>query len=211
MRHSVKLIVTLVGALSGQAAWADIYTFVDERGVRHFSNVPQDARYRFYMREPGGDHPPAEAPRLSMRGAPRISPEKIAAYALQIEQAARLYRLDPRLIHAVIHTESAYNPRAVSRKGAQGLMQLMPDTARRYGVANAFDPTENIGAGARYLRDLLDLFAQDLNLALAAFNAGEAAVARFGNQIPPYAETRAYVPLVLARYAALKRSGSQSS
>ncbi len=188
---------------------ADIYTYVDGHGVTHFSNVPQDPRYRFYMREPGQPRAALNPP--GARVASRVSPRIIASYAPHIERAARANQLDPRLLHAVIETESAYNARAVSSKGALGLMQLMPDTARRYGVENAFDPGQNIDGGARYLRDLMALFAQDLSLVLAAYNAGEGAVARYGNSIPPFAETRAYVPLVLTRYRALRRVAAPAS
>ena len=121
-------------------------------------------------------------------------------YVPQIEQIARTYGLDPRLMHAVIGAESAYDPAAVSNKGAMGLMQLMPDTARRFGVEDPFDPTANMHGGARYLRWLMDRFQNDLELVLAAYNAGEGAVERYGNAIPPYAETRTYVARVLDYY-----------
>ena len=121
-------------------------------------------------------------------------------YTPQIEQIARTYGLDPRLLHAVIGAESAYDPAAVSNKGAMGLMQLMPDTARRFGVQNPFDPTANLHGGARYLRWLMDRFQSDLELVLAAYNAGEGAAERYGNAIPPYEETRTYVARVLDYY-----------
>ncbi|BAU50046.1 hypothetical protein SVA_3510 [Sulfurifustis variabilis] len=125
-------------------------------------------------------------------------------YRALVEQAAREYTLDSALLHAVIATESAYDPRAVSPKGAVGLMQLMPETARRYGVSDAFDPGENVRAGARYLRDLLARFDNDVALSLAAYNAGERAVIDRGYRIPPYKETLRYVPAVLARYREIK-------
>jgi soluble lytic murein transglycosylase-like protein len=103
----------------------------------------------------------------------------------------------------VISVESRYNVKAVSKKGASGLMQLMPETAKRYGVADIFDPLQNIRAGAQYLRDLLKMFNNDMRLALAAYNAGENAVVRHGSKIPPYRETTAYVPKVLAFYKQL--------
>jgi len=121
-------------------------------------------------------------------------------YTPQIEQIARRYDLDPRLLHAVISAESAYDPAAMSDKGAMGLMQLMPDTARRFGVEDPFDPTANMHGGARYLRWLMNYFRNDLELVLAAYNAGEGAVERYGNAIPPYAETRTYVARVLDYY-----------
>ena len=121
-------------------------------------------------------------------------------YAPQIEQIARTYGLDSKLIHAVISAEAAYDPAAVSDKGAMGLMQWMPDTARRFGVADPFDPAANMHGGARYLRWLMDRFQNNLNLVLAAYNAGEGAVERHGNAIPPYEETRTYVARVLDYY-----------
>ena len=121
-------------------------------------------------------------------------------YARLIEANALRYRLPAGLLHAVIRAESAYNPSAVSHAGAQGLMQLMPGTAARYGVSNSFDPVENVRGGAAYLRDLLDMFDQDLRLALAGYNAGEGAVMKYGRTIPPYAETQGYVRKVLDYY-----------
>ena len=123
-----------------------------------------------------------------------------------VRQAAHANALDPNLLHAVIATESGYVNRAVSRRGAQGLMQLMPATARSLGVTDPFDARQNIGAGARYLRSLLEAFDHDTSLALAAYNAGAAAVTRHGRRIPPFAETVAYVPRVLNRLAALQRT-----
>lgn len=124
-------------------------------------------------------------------------------YAATIQRIATRYRLDPALIHAVISAESGFDPGARSHAGARGLMQLMPATARHLGVADPDDPAANIAGGARYLRRLLDRF-KDLELALAAYNAGEAAVLRYGYTIPPYRETRQYVPRVLAFYRYFK-------
>ena len=120
-------------------------------------------------------------------------------FAPDIQRVAATYQLEPALLHAVISAESAYNPQARSPKGARGLMQLMPDTARRFGVADPDEPTANLHGGARYLRWLLDLFT-DIRLALAAYNAGEGAVQRYGNTIPPDPETRTYVRRVLDFY-----------
>jgi len=116
-----------------------------------------------------------------------------------VERIAAEQQLSPALIHSVIKVESNYNPNAVSRKGAQGLMQLIPSTARRFGVADAFNPVDNIQGGARYLKYLLDLYGGDYNLALAAYNAGEGAVAKYGD-IPPYPETVNYVNSVAAQF-----------
>jgi soluble lytic murein transglycosylase-like protein len=117
-----------------------------------------------------------------------------------INTAATRYRLDPRLMIAVMRQESSFNPRAVSPKGARGLMQLMPATAARFGVRDLYDPAQNIEGGAQYLRFLLDTFNGDVELALAGYNAGENAVARYGNHIPPYRETMDYVQRISAHY-----------
>lgn len=122
---------------------------------------------------------------------------RIARYAPIIESAARKYGVPVELICGVILQESGGNARAVSSAGARGLMQLMPQTARRFGVSNSFDPVQNIHGGARYLRFLLDRFGGNLELALAGYNAGEANVEKHGNRVPPFRETRAYVPNVL--------------
>lgn len=117
-----------------------------------------------------------------------------------MEAIAASQSLPPQLVHSVIQVESNYNARAISPKGAQGLMQLMPDTARRFGVANSFNPVDNIQGGAKYLRYLLDLYRGDYQLALAAYNAGEKAVEKYG-AVPPYEETRNYVQLVSRQLA----------
>jgi Transglycosylase SLT domain len=117
-----------------------------------------------------------------------------------VQEAARARGLDPNLVDLVIRMESGYNPRAVSRKGARGVMQLMPDTASLYGVRNSFDPLQNIRGGVRYLGDLLERFDSNVALALAAYNAGPDAVEKHGG-IPPYDETRAYVRTILAAYS----------
>lgn len=119
-----------------------------------------------------------------------------------VEEAAEAARLDPELLHALVHVESGYNHRAVSPKGATGLAQLMPGTAKRFRVRDPRQPRDNLRAGAHYLRELMDRFGDDVSLALAAYNAGEGAVSRYG-RIPPYAETRAYVPRVIERYQRL--------
>jgi soluble lytic murein transglycosylase-like protein len=116
-----------------------------------------------------------------------------------VEQAARRHDVDPNLVHAVIRQESGYDPFAVSSKGAMGLMQLMPDTADRFGVRNIFDPAENVRGGVRYLRHLLDRYNGDPALTLAAYNAGEGAVERYGD-VPPYRETIDYVSRVRRMY-----------
>jgi soluble lytic murein transglycosylase-like protein len=122
-----------------------------------------------------------------------------------IQEASQAYQLPSELIHAVILVESNYNPRARSVKGAQGLMQLMPATARRFGSADSWDPRQNILTGSKYLRWLMDYFGEDLELTIAAYNAGEGAVMQAGRKIPKFAETEKYVPKVLSAYRRAKR------
>jgi soluble lytic murein transglycosylase-like protein len=190
----VHLSVLLVAAAGG-LAHADIYSFVDSAGVTHFTNVPVDGRYRLLL----------ATPREERDGTGRAANwlAKSAAFDHFIEQAARSHKVRPELVRAVIVVESAFNPNAVSNRGAVGLMQLQPATARRYGVANAFDPEQNIKAGVHYLRDLLTRYGNDLELTLAAYNAGEDAVERYGHSVPPFAETQHYVPTVLRIYRSL--------
>lgn len=180
-------------AMTAAPVHADVYAYVDERGVEHFTNTPDDTRFQrlsSLMEEYGAKN---RAGAEALKG-------NVAVYAPHIEQAASEAGVDAALVHAVITAESGYNPTAVSRAGAQGLMQLMPATAARYAVRDAFDPRQNISGGTRYLRDLLQMFDNNVELAVAAYNAGENAVERHGRRIPPYRETQAYVPKVLALY-----------
>lgn len=128
-------------------------------------------------------------------------------YDKLIEEASRRHRIDPLLIYAQMHQESSFKPTARSHKGAAGLMQLIPATARRFGVTKIYDPKQNIDAGVLYMRWLLDLFDQDVVLALAGYNAGEGAVLKYGRNVPPYRETREYVRRITARYAAISNPG----
>jgi soluble lytic murein transglycosylase-like protein len=196
---------TLIGTLlalalvaTAEPVLADIYTFKDDNGVVHFTNIPSsDKRYKLLRKE--GDNP---APILARSAASNWLPDPalVQRYSPIIEVASHAYGVDTALVHAVISAESAYNPYATSRAGAKGLMQLMPDTAKRYGVKNIMDPSDNVQGGVRYLRDLLVMFNGNIELAVAAYNAGENAVIRYGNKIPPFAETVHYVPKVLGFY-----------
>jgi soluble lytic murein transglycosylase-like protein len=121
-------------------------------------------------------------------------------FAKEVSQAAEAAGVEPGLVHALIEVESAYRPNAISPKGAVGLMQLLPETAQRYGVSNLTSVPDNLKAGTRHLRSLLDVFGERLDLVLAAYNAGEGAVRKYNNAVPPYRETRDYVPAVLKRY-----------
>jgi soluble lytic murein transglycosylase-like protein len=133
-------------------------------------------------------------------GKPLYSIADKIIYDRMVNRIARIYGVESALLHAVISVESRYRPAAISRAGAIGLMQLMPETAKRYGVVDPLDPMQNVRGGARYLRYLLKKYHNDRNLALAAYNAGEASVAKYGNQIPPYPETTDYVPRVMEYY-----------
>ena len=183
----------VLSAGAAGVARADIYSFVDSAGVTHFTNVPVDTRYHLLLATPQEE--------------PSARPDHSVARSVEfdhfIERAARAHAVRPELVRAVIVVESAFNPRAVSNKGAVGLMQLLPATARRYGVSDAFDPEQNIMAGVHYLRDLLTRYGNNLELTLAAYNAGEDAVERYGRSIPPFAETKHYVPTVLRIYHSL--------
>lgn len=142
------------------------------------------------------------APAIEVRTEPVIPLQFVnRRFAKLIDEAARSANLDPALVHAVIAVESAYNPAARSAKGAIGLMQVLPETALRYGVADpAISPEANLRAGTRYLSYLMELFDSRFDLVLAAYNAGENAVLRYGQRIPPFRETQQYVPAVLAKY-----------
>jgi hypothetical protein len=200
-RSVLWFAMALLALAGGRPALADIYTFKDERGVVHFTNIPSgDKRFRLIRKEapPSDGLPTVGASRSTSSWMPPR--EDVQRYAPIIDTAARAHGVDAALVHAVITAESGYNPRAYSKAGATGLMQLMPATAARYGVRNIWDPVENIQGGVRYLRDLITLFNGNLELAVAAYNAGENAVIRHGNRIPPYAETAHYVPKVLGFY-----------
>ena len=176
---------------STRPADADIYSYKDAGGTVHYSNEPADRRFTLLLRDPA-------AAALARRGEPRGQWDSL--YRGAIDDAARLAGVPRALLQAVIGVESGFDPTAVSSKGAQGLMQLLPATSARYGVRDPFEPADNIRGGARYLSDLLRRFGNNLELALAAYNAGEEAVERSGRAIPPFPETRAYVPAVLKLY-----------
>ncbi|NTZ88890.1 lytic transglycosylase domain-containing protein [Burkholderia metallica] len=159
----------------------------------------------------GGAVPAASAGRgQSGLSAVKTTGARRGLYTNMVRKAAVDARIDPDLLASVVDVESAFDPFAVSPAGAAGLMQLMPATSRRFGVDDPFNPASNLRAGASYLRLLLDRFA-DTELALAAYNAGEGAVIRNGMRIPPYRETQAYVPKVMARYDARRRHEANSS
>jgi hypothetical protein len=178
---------------------AGIYRYEDENGVIHFSNCPRDPKFKLYIRESKDDVgvEPGEA-------APPFSLIDSKNFDYLISEFAKKYEIEFALIKAMIRAESGFNPNAISRKGAKGLMQLMPATALRMNVSNVFNPKENIEGGVRYFKYLLSLFNNDLRLSLAAYNAGENIVAQLGT-IPPYRETVDYVRKVLNFYQSYRK------
>ena len=188
---SVGLLSLIVVATPAGAG--STYQYQDADGVVHYTNVPGDPRYSFVRK----DREPAVAPAATESGG-TVS-QGLRAFAHLIRAAAERYGVDTRLVEAMVQTESAGNPTAVSPKGARGLMQLMPERAALLGVRNSFDPGQNVDGGVRHMRDLLQSFGGDVTLALAAYNAGEAAVRSYGG-VPPFAETREYVRRVRALY-----------
>ncbi len=186
-------------------AWtsADVYKYVDRNGRVFYTDNPDHAGYQLIIKTPAGFSKPlgiSFGAGRRRKAAPIAFEKNRRQFTGLIADAASEYGLDPALLHAVIQAESAYNPVAVSHKGAIGLMQLMPETAARYGVRDPYDPEENVWGGARYLSDLLGLFRSDIALAVAAYNAGENSVIKYGNRIPPFQETRDYVSRVLDYY-----------
>jgi hypothetical protein len=177
-------------SLSLPLASADIYKYEDDEGVLHFTDAPTDHRFKIFIRDIKKDEQFRTHFRLPKCAGNPTEFEPI------INSCALEFGVDKSLVKAVILAESGYDPNAVSAKGASGLMQLMPNTARSLKVGNSFDPVENIRGGVRYLRFLLNTFGGDEALALAAYNAGLSQVAKYGG-IPPYQETRNYVTKVL--------------
>lgn len=181
-------------------AVADIYKYTDSKGRVILTDKPKHSGYKRLVKTWKG----WEEKKPSLSYSQMVANRK--KFSQTIEYYAKEHSLPSSLIHAVITAESHYNPDAVSKAGAVGLMQLMPGTAKRYGVANRTNPQANIRGGSSYLKDLLKMFNNDLKLALAAYNAGENAVKKYGNKIPPYKETQNYVKKVLAYYEDYKNS-----
>ncbi|MFQ5659914.1 MAG: lytic transglycosylase domain-containing protein [Gammaproteobacteria bacterium] len=175
-------------------AHADIFKYIDKHGRIILTDKPKNSRYKRLIRTWKGWE------EQKSRIATEDFYKNKKKFTATINYYAQRYRLPRSLLHAVVTAESAYDPNAISRAGAVGLMQLMPDTARRYGVRNRRNPAANISGGSRYLRDLLKMFNYNLALALAAYNSGENTVKQFGYKIPPYRETRNYVRKVIAYY-----------
>jgi soluble lytic murein transglycosylase-like protein len=193
MVRVMALVIGMMLAAAAGLARADIYAFADEHGVAHYSNVPTDPRFQFLLATPDDKTQSGEA------YSPALLAKSVEFDPI-IEKAALAASVEADLLRAVIVVESGFNARAVSKAGAVGLMQLMPATARRFGATDRYDARQNVHAGARYLKSLIDRYGKDIRLALAAYNAGETAVDRCGRCIPPYKETQAYVPRVLRVY-----------
>ena len=190
MKYSAILLLFFCILLMTNVSSAGIYRYEDEDGVIHFTNCPRDPKFKLYLRESKDD---------AGEELRSLSNQDSASYDSLISEFSNKYQVDFALIKAIIRTESGFNPRAVSRKGAKGLMQLMPATAQRMNVSNIFNPRENIEGGVRYFKYLLSLFNNDLRLSLAAYNAGENLVSDL-RTIPPYRETVDYVRKVLNYY-----------
>jgi soluble lytic murein transglycosylase-like protein len=191
----VALASALCMAIAAPSAQADVWKFVDRDGVVHLSDRPMG---------PGSELLVRGKKRIKDRSAARAASlryleDNQKRYTYLIDRVARELSLDRNLVHAVVRVESAYDPLAVSRAGAVGLMQLMPNTAKRYGVRDSRNPSQNLYAGVLHLRNLIQQF-NDVVLALAAYNAGENAVIGYGYKVPPYPETQNYVRKVLAFY-----------
>jgi len=226
----MKLIRGLVFAFSWllvvAPAFADVWGFVDQRGVAHFASEKLDERYELFFK--AGQSFDTSQGLVTPRSVPvPTAPTKLIAFFQvspgfkqvqhHLREASRQHGIDYELLQALIATESGFDAQAVSPKGALGLMQIMPGTAQRYGVngdakmpleRKLFDPRTNIITGTRYLRDLMRMFDGRLDLVLAAYNAGEGAVQRAGNRIPNYRETQNYVKTVMQLYTVLKPPAS---
>ncbi|HDQ02978.1 MAG TPA: lytic transglycosylase [Deltaproteobacteria bacterium] len=194
-RHIRKIITVFLAFFvlsSAPVCFADIYKYIDEEGVLHLTNVPSipNARYVLVLKEK----------RVHFK-----SDIDINKYDHIISNISKKFKVDPALIKAVIKAESNFDHKAVSPVGAQGLMQLMPATAYALQVEDVFIPENNIEGGVRYLRYLLNTYKNDLTLALAAYNAGETAVARYNNNVPPFRETQNYIRRVLSYYDEFKK------
>ena len=200
MRSQIFILLFMfVVSISAQA---DIYKYVDKHGRVILTDKPAHSGYKRLVKTWKGWEEEKKLPKNFnwVKNQKKFDPT--------IRSVAKIYQLPHTLLHAVITAESSYDPDAISRAGAVGLMQLMPETAKQYGVSNRRDPKQNIYGGSRYLRYLLKLFKNDLSLALAAYNAGEGTVKRYGNKIPPYKETRNYVKKVIKYYKKYKLSMS---
>ena len=204
----VALFIASTTAAFGQGYRADNFDFVSGISVKTSVETP------IAKRSKGGSHHSLGSSIKSMshpRTADLNITNSLAGYTTGnatidglIVESGRRNSVDPLLLYSIMHQESTFKPRAMSHKGARGLMQLMPGTAARFGVTSIWDPKQNIEGGTRYMRWLLDKFDGNVNLALAGYNAGEGAVMKYGNRIPPYSETQEYVRRISKRYALIR-------
>lgn len=190
-RHPIILLLLISLGGSASTAFADFYSFTDDEGVVHITNVPTSSRYKWMMEERRTIVKPAN---MSQKEFEEI-----------IIGASAKYGIDPKLVKAIVKAESDFDSKAVSVKGARGLMQLMPETAKRMGVRDVHDPEDNVEGGIKYLSKLLKMFDWKVPLAVAAYNAGENAVLKYG-KVPPYSETQTYVKRVLRYYDSYKKA-----
>jgi soluble lytic murein transglycosylase-like protein len=210
----VWLLAIVVGALAvflpgDRPAAADIYSWTDDDGVIHFTNIPPKGKGKGKWKKVMDETPSAGTKASADRGGcPRCdvvpsrdrSPERYQRYDAYIYEASELYKIPVALIRAVIHVESDYDPRVVSSMGAKGLMQVMPEVEIDMGVTSVFDPRDNILGGTRLLRWLANRYDGDLVLTIAGYHAGAGSLKKYGNTVPPYKNTRKYLKMVLDRY-----------
>jgi len=192
MTMGLKKLILLVSLLLPSLAGADIYMFVDSNGTANFTNVPISSDFKLYIREkprPGG-----------VKGAGASKSSKGNYFHPEIKDAAKTFGVEYSLVKAVIKAESDFNPGAVSKKGATGLMQIMPFNYNSLNINDPFDPGQNIMGGTRYLKLLMKRYKEDIPLVLAAYNAGPDVVDRY-NSVPPYGETQSYVNRVMKLYS----------
>lgn len=190
-KHTLKLAILIALSAFSLLSQAEIYRYEDENGKLHYGDRKLSKKHVQIKHSWKGWH---EVKYFQSHRKNKV------LFTPHVDEASARHGIDAKLIHAVIQTESYYNPVIKSKAGAVGLMQLMPATAERFGVTDRKNPSQNINAGTRYLKILLNMFNNDLSLALAAYNAGEGTVKRYGNKIPPYPETQNYVKKVLKLY-----------
>jgi len=200
MKKTILALVAVVAAAIAcpSAALADFFQYTDEDGVVHITNVPTSAKFKWMMEE--------RKPSVLSPSNPAYRKLSRQKFDEMISSTASRYGIDPHLVKAIVKAESDYDQAAVSKKGAKGLMQLMPETASRMGVKDIHNPADNVEGGIKYLSKLLKMFDWQVPLAVAAYNAGEGAVVKYGNRVPPYNETQTYVKRVLHYYSLYKGS-----
>ena len=200
MKKTILVLTALIlsSLLFPSTGWSDFFQYTDEEGVVHITNVPTSTKFKWMMEE--------RKPSILSPSNPAYRKLSKQKFDEMISTTASKYGIDPHLVRAIVKAESDYDETAVSKKGAKGLMQLMPETASRMGVKDIHNPAENVEGGIKYLSKLLKMFDWQVPLAVAAYNAGENAVVKYGNRVPPYNETQTYVKRVLHYYSLYKGS-----